>query len=63
MAYDADGNWIAEDDTVESRVTGVLAKGSPLITQAQTAAKQEAIAQHLGIRFSDGTEDDGTMVH
>jgi len=42
MAYDADGNWIAEDDTVESRVTGVLAKGSPLITQAQTAAKQEA---------------------
>jgi|TARA_R110000824_G_scaffold135206_2_gene298315 hypothetical protein len=28
-----------------------------------TAAKQEAIIQHLGIRFSDGTEDDGTMVH
>lgn len=42
MAFDAQGKWTPEDDSVSNRVTGLLAKDSPLLQQARASAAQGA---------------------
>ncbi|MCP4536512.1 MAG: hypothetical protein GY832_05140 [Chloroflexi bacterium] len=42
MGYKADGTWEVEDDSVETRVTGLMSKSNPLMTKARTGAKQYA---------------------
>lgn len=47
MAYNAEGMWQPEDDTVETRVTGLMSKNSGLMQQAKTAGLQQANARGL----------------
>lgn len=42
MAFNAQGVWVPEDDSVQSRLPGLLAKDNPLMTQARTGAAQYA---------------------
>lgn len=42
MAYDANGVWKQEDESVSARVTGLLSSDNPLLKQAETNAKQAA---------------------
>jgi hypothetical protein len=42
MAYDAQGKWTPEDDSVSTRVTGLMEQNSPLMQQAKTQGAQAA---------------------
>jgi hypothetical protein len=42
MAFDAQGNWTPEDDSVSKRVTGLMNQQNPFMQQAQTAGLKQA---------------------
>ena len=42
MPYRADGTWEPEDDTVSTRLTGLLKTDQPLMQQARTTGLQQA---------------------
>lgn len=42
MAYDAQGNWKYEDDSVSKQVNKLTSQNSPLMQQAKTAGMQTA---------------------
>lgn len=47
MAYDESGMWKPEDDSVETRLTGLMSQNSPLMKQAKTAGMQTAASRGL----------------
>lgn len=42
MAYNADGTWDYEDDSVQTKMTGLMSQNNPLMQQAQTGAMKMA---------------------
>ena len=47
MAWNSDGTWSAEDDSVSRQVTGLMAQDSPLMRQARTAGTTTAARRGL----------------